>query len=80
MINTQELENAIAIVEKWLAPQFLGKRAVFIYPSKAQKDLGLTEKVFWFAIFTLVEQQKISLGENDYMAIYPAAIVLGKHQ
>jgi hypothetical protein len=38
--------------------------------------LGLSEKVFWFAIFTLVEQQKISLGENDYMAIYPAAIVL----
>jgi len=43
MINTQELENAITIVEKWLIPQFLGKRAVFIYPSKAQKDLGLSE-------------------------------------
>lgn len=76
MINTQELENAITIVENWLAPQFLGKRAVFIYPSKAQKDLGLSEKVFWFAIFTLIEQQKINVSGLDYMAIYPAAIVL----
>jgi hypothetical protein len=75
MIN-QELENAIAIVENWLIPQCVGKRVFFINPSKAQEDLGLTEKIFWFAIFTLVEQQKISLGENDYMAIYPAAIVL----
>ncbi|ADZ31615.1 hypothetical protein PaVLD_ORF108L [Planktothrix phage PaV-LD] len=79
MIN-QELENAIAIVENWLIPQCVGKRVFFINPSKAQEDLGLTEKIFWFAIFTLIEQQKINVSGLDYMAIYPAAIVLSKHQ
>lgn len=79
MIN-QELENAIAIVENWLIPQCVGKRVFFINPSKAQEDLGLTEKIFWFAIFTLIEQQKINVSGLDYMAIYPAAIVLGKYQ
>jgi hypothetical protein len=79
MIN-QELENAIAIVENWLIPQCVGKRVFFIDPLKAQEDLGLTEKIFWFAIFTLIEQQKINVSGLDYMAIYPAAIVLGKYQ
>ena len=79
MIN-QELENAIAIVENWLIPQCVGKRVFFINPSKAQEDLGLTEKIFWFAIFSLIEQQKINVSGLDYMAIYPAAIVLGKYQ
>ena len=79
MIN-QELENAIAIVENWLIPQCVGKRVFFIDPLKAQEDLGLTEKIFWFAIFSLIEQQKINVSGLDYMAIYPAAILLSKYQ
>lgn len=76
MINVRELEDAIAKVEAWLIPQCAGKRVVFIYPSQAQEFLGLSEKVFWFAMFALVEQQKINFSENDYLAVYPAAITL----
>lgn len=61
-------------------PSMCWEKGIFIDPLKAQEDLGLTKKIFWFAIFTLIEQQKINISELPYVAIYPAAIVLSKHQ
>ena len=72
-----EPENAVKKLEEWLKPQcHQGKRVVFIYPPQVQEELGISQAVFWYAIFILKERQIIGFEEKGYLGVHPAAIMI----
>lgn len=75
-MGIQDLEDSVVALEDWLKPQFLGRRSVFVDPPKIQKELSISEPVFWYCIFALRERQVIGFEEKGKLGLYPASIII----